>query len=287
MERMRDDLDSGMTRYEEASDKLAATRAKIAENGKRLEKLDLSIKDGQERLAGRAEFQYRTGTPGMIDVLLGASSFEDFSARLYVFSEIAKQDDALLNSIKAERAEAISLRAELKEREKAQVAERDQVASRRASVQKQVDAQEAYLDSLSAEVSALVAAEDKAKSAAKAVAKSSSKPIKAPKPTKAPISKAGAIVMATVEGRTGKYAVLSGDPMNYRPTGREVLRRDHHVRQRRQRHRHRIRTPLRRERVHLRPQDAAFRHAAGGQQGRQERHRDRDRPRSVHARPDA
>ncbi len=147
----------------------------------------------------------------MIDVLLGASSFEDFSARLYVFSEIAKQDDALLNSIKAERAEAISLRAELKEREKAQVAERDQVASRRASVQKQVDAQEAYLDSLSAEVSALVAAEDRAKSAAKAVAKSSSKPIKAPKPTKAPIGKAGAMVMATVEGRTGKYAVLSGD----------------------------------------------------------------------------
>ncbi len=77
--------------------------------------------------------------------------------------------------------------------------------------------QEAYLESLSAEVSALVAAEDKAKSAAKAVAKPSSKRINAPKPTKAPIGKAGAMVMATVEGRTGKYAVLEGDPVNYRP----------------------------------------------------------------------
>ena len=219
MERMRGDLDSGIAAYEEASDKLAATRAKIAENGKRLEKLDQSIKDGQERLAGRAEYQYRIGTPGMIDVLFGASSFEDFSARLFVFSEIAKQDDELLTSIKSERAEAIALRAELKEREKAQVAERDEVASRRASVQKQVDAQEAYLDSLSAEVSALVAAEDRAKAAAQVTSKASSTPIRAPKPTKAPISKAGAIVMATVEGRSGKYAVLSGDPMNYRPTG--------------------------------------------------------------------
>ena len=66
-------------------------------------------------MAARAAFQYRTGAPGMIDVLFGASSFEDFSARLYVFSEIAKQDAELLASLKAQRAEAVELRADLEE----------------------------------------------------------------------------------------------------------------------------------------------------------------------------
>jgi len=40
-----------------------------------------------------------------------------------------------------------------------------------------------------------------------------------PKPDNTPVSKAGAIVYATVEGRPGKYAVLAGDPLTYRSTG--------------------------------------------------------------------
>ena len=221
MERMRNDLESGIARYETASAKLSATRSKIAENTERLAKIDQSVKAGQGHLATRAAFQYRTGTPGMIDVLFGASSYEDFSARLYVFSEIVKQDAALLASLKAQRAEAVELRSDLKRREAAQNAELAQVAARQSSVQKQVDAQDRYLDSLSAEVSALVAAQDKARAAAdvRSAPKSSPTPSRAPKPSKTPVSKAGAIVYATVEGRTGKFAVVAGDPLTYRPTG--------------------------------------------------------------------
>jgi rare lipoprotein A (peptidoglycan hydrolase) len=151
----------------------------------------------------------------MIDVLFGASSFEDFSARLYVFSEIVKQDAELLTRLKAQRAEAVTLRADLRTREAAQSAQLASVATRRASIQGQVDAQDRYLDSLSAEVSSLVAAQDKARSTAAAKAT----PSRAPAPSKTPVSKAGAIVYASVEGRSGKYAVVSGDPLTYRPTG--------------------------------------------------------------------
>jgi rare lipoprotein A (peptidoglycan hydrolase) len=221
MDRMRNDLESGISRYEAASGKLVATRAKIAENTERLAKIDQSVKEGQEHLATRADFQYRTGTPGMIDVLFGASSFEDFSSRLYVFSEIVKQDAELLATLKAQRAEAVELRSDLKKREATQSSELAQVASRQSTVQKQVDAQDRYLDSLSAEVSSLVAAQDKARAAAavSSAAKSSPAPSRAPKPSKTPVSKAGAIVFAAVEGRPGKYAVVSGDPLTYRPTG--------------------------------------------------------------------
>ena len=215
MDRMRTDLASGMSQYSASSNKLAATRSKIVANNKRLKEIDQSVQDGQSRLAGRASFQYRTGTPGMIDVLLGAATFDDLSARLYVFSEIAKQDSELLAKLKAERAEAIGLRADLSAREAAQVQERDQVAARRANLQKQVDAQDRYLDSLSSEVSGLVAAQDRARVAAKSLGA----PTNVPKPSSTPISKAGAIVLAAVEGRSGKYAVLAGDPLTYRPTG--------------------------------------------------------------------
>ncbi len=103
------------------------------------------------------------------------------------------------------------------QREAAQVAELRQVATRRASIQKQVEAQDRYLESLSAEVSALVSAQDKLR-AEKAV-KPSRSPARAPAPSRRPVSKAGAIVFATIEGRPGKYAVVSGDALAYRPTG--------------------------------------------------------------------
>ena len=215
MDRMRTDLSSGMSTYDTATSKLAATRAKIAANAERVKAIDTSVAAGQIRLAGRAAFQYRTGAPGMIDVLFGASSFEDFSTRLYVFSEIAKQDSELLSTLKAERAEAMQLRADLSAREAAQVTELNQVAERRSDLQKQVDAQDRYLDSLSTEVAALMATQDKARSAAKP----SGGPANAPKPSNTPVSKAGSIVLAAVEGRSGKYAVLAGDPLTYRSTG--------------------------------------------------------------------
>jgi rare lipoprotein A (peptidoglycan hydrolase) len=221
MDKMRSDLESGISRYEAASAKLSATRKKIAENTARLAKIDESVKEGQDHLATRAAFQYRTGAPGMIDVLFGASSFENFSSRLYVFSEIAKQDSELLTALKAQRAEAIALRSDLKKREAAQASELAQVATRQATVQKQVDAQDRYLESLSAEVSSLVAAQDKARAAAAIASapKTAPAPSRAPKPSKTPVSKAGAIVFASVDGRPGKYAVVSGDPLTYRSTG--------------------------------------------------------------------
>jgi rare lipoprotein A (peptidoglycan hydrolase) len=215
IDKMRKELESGMSSYSSAANQLSGTRAKIAANTTRLTEIDQSVKDGQKHLSTRAAFQYRTGAPGMIDVLFGASSFEDFSARLYVFSEIVKQDAELLTRLKAQRAEAVALRADLKGRETAQSAQLASVAARRASIQGQVDAQDRYLDSLSAEVSALVAAQDKARSTAAAKAT----PSRAPAPSKRPVSKAGAIVYAAVEGRSGKYAVVSGDPLSYRPTG--------------------------------------------------------------------
>jgi rare lipoprotein A len=47
----------------------------------------------------------------------------------------------------------------------------------------------------------------------------SATPSRVPKPSKTPVSRAGAIVFAAVEGRSGKYAVVAGDPLAYRPTG--------------------------------------------------------------------
>jgi rare lipoprotein A (peptidoglycan hydrolase) len=225
---MRGGLASGMSEYNTASKNLATTRSRIASNSKRLKQLDSSIRVNQERLRGRAAFLYKTGAPGMLDVLLGSASFEEFASRLYVFTQIASQDAALIGGLKSERAESERLRADLLEREAQQKSQRDKVASRKSVVQNQLDQQQAYLASLSAEVAALVDQQEKARDAAAAArqaallaAKPAAKPktISAPKPSKLPASKAGPMVMASVEGRSGQYAVLQGQPLSYRPTG--------------------------------------------------------------------
>lgn len=223
MDEMQVQLAAGISGYDAAAKNLSATRSRIAKNTRRLSELDKSMKVGQSRLSGRAAFQYRTGTPGILDVLLGAASFEEFANRLYVMSTIASQDAVLLVRLKKERAEAMGLRSDLAAQESAQVAQRDKVDSRRAGVQKQVDAQERYLDSLSTEVNTLMAAQERERAAAAtakvAAAAAKKTPTKFPKPSNVPVSKAGAIVMAKVEGRSGSYAVTQGQPLAYRPTG--------------------------------------------------------------------
>jgi len=220
---MRGQLANGVSDFEDASRDLAATRARIASNSKRLKALDASIKDGQGRISGRAASLYRTGALGMLDVVLGSASFEEFSSRLFLMSQISRQDAELILSLKRQRAESEQLKEDLVQREARQVALRDSVAKKRASVQSNLDEQQRYLDSLSAEVAALVSAEEKARdaAAAKKAAKKAvaSTPSKVPAPSKVPVSKAGPIVMATVEGRSGKYAVIEGQPLIYRPTG--------------------------------------------------------------------
>jgi rare lipoprotein A (peptidoglycan hydrolase) len=220
LQRMSGQLSTSLARYRGASADLAQTRATISANSKRLAALKRSQAEGRARLNTHASYLYRNGSTGFIDVLLGAKTFEDFSARLSVLSKIANDDAELLVQLKQQRAEADALQRDLAARESHQAALVKSAASSRASAQSAIDRQQAYVDSLSSDVAAALAAQERKQ--ADAAVESSLKKLAAGAPAAAPPAAArGSVPLAsaTVDGRAGTYVVMASEPRRYRPTG--------------------------------------------------------------------
>jgi rare lipoprotein A (peptidoglycan hydrolase) len=215
LDKMRSDLAAGMSRYSKVSNDLARTREEIAVNGARLKTIELSLAGEQTQLKNRASYMYRTKTGDLVEVLFGASSFGEFAQRLDALTEIAERDAGLILHMKEDRAESERLRRGLKDREARQVVLRNQADAHRASVQSELDKEQRFIASLSAEVADLVAKQERAQAAARVSSPSPSHGVSAP-------TGGGGLVRATVEGHGGSYLVMSGQPRKYRATGNTV-----------------------------------------------------------------
>ena len=217
--KMRESLASGQDRYDSASNDLARTRREVAANTRKLAAVKASLKLGQSRLGSQAEFLYRTGGTGFVDVLLGATTFEEFSNRLSLLTGIASQDAGLVTSLKSQRAESLQLSSDLAAREARQATLLGKVTTERQSVQGSINQQQTYIDSLSASVAAIVAAQEKAATRAAQPAPVNSPSPGSASPSPAPSSGSVKLALATVEGRSGSYVVMASEPRKYRATG--------------------------------------------------------------------
>ncbi|MDR3686403.1 MAG: RlpA-like double-psi beta-barrel domain-containing protein [Coriobacteriia bacterium] len=221
---MRSKLDSGLSEYNSAAADLAKTRADIAENTKKLAAVKASLAAGQVSLDSQASFLYRTDGTGFVDVLLGSATFDEFASRLSVLQQIASKDAGLVESLKSDRAEAVGISALLADRESHQRAQVDKVTTQRASVQGEIDQEQAYLSSLSAQVQSMVAAQEKAANPPPSDTSSNSTPAPVKTSGKAakPINSSGskiALKLATVTGRSGSYWVMAKEASSYSPSG--------------------------------------------------------------------
>lgn len=209
LRKMQGELSSGIASYTKVSAKLAATRSEIDKNGKRLSVLEKRLGVIGGRLGQRADYMYRTSDGGLFDILFGATSLDQFLQRFDFLARVAADDASLVREAKANRAEARRLRTSLRKREAELVGLRDRSASERDKLASQLQAQRRYFSSLSAEVAAELAAQERANRPA---------PSSSPKGTGGPPPRSGnGLAVATVEGRTGSYYVMSGEPRQYRP----------------------------------------------------------------------
>ncbi|MGV8082294.1 MAG: RlpA-like double-psi beta-barrel domain-containing protein [Coriobacteriia bacterium] len=204
LDSMSTDMSKTMQSYDAASTELVATQAEIAENTKRLSEIEVSLAAGKKKLAQQADFLYRTSGNGLIDAILSAKSFDDFTNRLRIVNLVAQQQSESLESLKADRAVAERLQADLKAEEQRQAALVQQMATQRDAAIAALNTQQAYIDSLNVEVAAALEASAKKKSATEASTASASSEV---------------LASATVEGRDGTYTVMSVEPKSYRPTG--------------------------------------------------------------------
>lgn len=139
------ELSRARRREQEARDAAEAARKRLAEVRSILRQVKADLKQTEEDLAEHREAMsqrllalYHAGQPSYLEVVLNATSFEDFTNRAQFSRLIARQDQKLLNTLVETEQKLREQRAELeaREREAAELrteAERQERAAERES----------------------------------------------------------------------------------------------------------------------------------------------------------
>jgi cell wall-associated NlpC family hydrolase len=147
--------------YAAITDELQKTRDDIASTRARLERADLDLARANALLEERAAGIYRTGSPGILEVLLDTASFSDFLTRMDWLRRVGRSDAQLVSSVKVARADVVLAKQSLERREAEQIMLRDRARIAERQVQTALKTQSDYLQGLNAEVAKLVAEEQR------------------------------------------------------------------------------------------------------------------------------
>lgn len=115
-----------------------------------------------EEFKTRARIMYESGTSSYLEVLLGASSFGDFLSRIEMVREIVEYDKKILGEMKASR-DAIKAAKEALEIERANLEAKEvELANMKIELGYRLEAKQALLDQLHADVEEYAKAYEKA-----------------------------------------------------------------------------------------------------------------------------
>ncbi|NHM14852.1 coiled-coil domain-containing protein [Xiamenia xianingshaonis] len=134
----------------------------------RIDEASAEIADLQSRLGTRAHSMYKEGNSTFLDLILGATTFSEFTSRWDLLVSINQNDTDLVNETKALRTEIEEQKAVLDEQTRVAAEKAEEAARIEADAQATVAAMESTYNSLSAEVAALLEQERAAQEAAQA-----------------------------------------------------------------------------------------------------------------------
>lgn len=159
---MQQKLDEASNNYYTAIDEQKAAEKKVEDAQEKVDQKTREIEGYQEKLGTRARDMYRSGNTGFLDVILGASSFEQFATTWNTLERLNENDAELVTETKNAREELENAKQEAEEQ--AEVAANK--AAEAKSVKDEAEATTAQMqqtyDSLSAEAQELMRKEEEA-----------------------------------------------------------------------------------------------------------------------------
>lgn len=139
-----------------------AAEAKKQEEQNKIDELSEKIKDSQAQLQKRAVSMYRADQSTMIDVLIGSSTFKEFSTTWNLLTAINDSTAQMIDNNKSLKADSEAAYEELKQQEQIaqeKLNEAETIKNQAEELQTQYQAE---VDSLDAEVADLLAQEEAA-----------------------------------------------------------------------------------------------------------------------------
>lgn len=160
LESMQQKLDEASNNYYNALDEQKAAEQKVEEAQKKVDEKTAEMEGYQEQLGDRARSMYRSGSISFLDVILGASSFEDFATTWNTLEMLNEDDAELVKQTKQVRAELQVAKDEAEEQ--AQIAADKAAEAKRVKDEAEAttaEMQQVY-DDLSAEAEELLKKEE-------------------------------------------------------------------------------------------------------------------------------
>lgn len=159
------ELDQASANYEAAHQEQIDAQNRVDEAQKQIEEKTAQIEKDQQRLSDRARDMYRSGDTNFLDVILGASSFEQFATTWNMLETLNGNDAELVSETKTAREDLQAAKQEAEEQAKVASDKAEEAKSvAETADQKASEMQQTY-NSLSAEAQELISQERAAQEA--------------------------------------------------------------------------------------------------------------------------
>lgn len=172
------ELEIAAEEYNEAKARYDAISAQVAATEERLAALAARQAELAGNLATRAIGMYRQGPLGVLETLLGASSFQEFAATWDLLQDMNTNDAARIAELKATRTEVVQAKEQLSAQQAEAAAEAESLKARQTAVEQQIAERNSVLESIESDIAAILAeqaaAERRRAEAAAAAARSAS-----------------------------------------------------------------------------------------------------------------
>lgn len=165
LDTLRKQLSAELAKYDQVSAQLAETRRQVAVETDRLAVLERDLAHQQGRLDSFVVSAYRSGELGTIAAVLGATTFEDLFTRVRLTALIGERQGEVIEGLRGSRDESRRLKESLDQRNVELVAQREQAEAQRARVEDNIARQDRILDSLAADIAALLKELERARAA--------------------------------------------------------------------------------------------------------------------------
>lgn len=160
LQAMNDELEVQIEAYNAITEALEQTRVEIRDTQAELERAKQDLSVSETTLANRATSIYKQRGTGLLEVFLGARSFEDFILRLDLAMRIGRSDAGMVTDVKTAKARVEQAEQALLQRESEQVALQTDAESRALGIEAKVAEQQRFVSGLNGEVKVLIAAEE-------------------------------------------------------------------------------------------------------------------------------
>lgn len=164
------ELEEATANYEEAQSQQIEAEHKAKEAQTKIDDETKKIEGYQDQLAERARNMYRSGDTSFIDVILGASTFEEFATTWGMLETLNTNDAELVQETKTARQELESAKTEYEHQAKTAADKAAEAKVIADNADTKAEEMQAVYDSLSAEAADLVEKEREAEEKAAAEA---------------------------------------------------------------------------------------------------------------------